>query len=123
MSAAACPPGVDKRYLTTKREAEEIVLNTPNLRSVVFRPGFMYSDEAPATLAVGAAMMVAGKLANRLPFSTAAATHAFGVTPESLKPLSTATVGNAAVTVSLDDTVEGVYTPTMINDLASIQTT
>jgi uncharacterized protein YbjT (DUF2867 family) len=118
LSAAACPPGVDKRYLTTKREAEVAVLNAEGVRGVVFRPGFMYSDDAPATMAVGAAMLLAGKLSKRFSLPTATAATALGMDVAALQPLSTTAVGDAAAMAALHSDVEGVYSPAMIADLA-----
>ena len=62
VSAATAPPGVDRRYITTKREAETVILGLDApLRSVVFRPGFMYTEEEPATLVLGASLLTASR--------------------------------------------------------------
>lgn len=42
ISADSQPPLVPLDYLTTKREAEFELLNKPDLRAILMRPGFMY---------------------------------------------------------------------------------
>ena len=46
LSASKNPPFIT-RYLSTKREAENYLLNLPHLRTTILRPGFISSDEAP----------------------------------------------------------------------------
>ncbi|KAI9288236.1 hypothetical protein BC943DRAFT_318045 [Umbelopsis sp. AD052] len=50
VSATDLFPCISPRYITTKREAERYLFSRPEFRSVVLRPGFMYSDARPATL-------------------------------------------------------------------------
>eukprot|EP00047_Mylnosiga_fluctuans_P005707 m.242218 g.242218 ORF g.242218 m.242218 type:complete len:254 (-) comp13988_c0_seq1:130-891(-) len=52
VSAAGAPPGIDKRYISTKREAEDALLTHPEFRTIILRPGFVYSEEHPKTLAL-----------------------------------------------------------------------
>eukprot|EP00053_Salpingoeca_punica_P013668 m.123641 g.123641 ORF g.123641 m.123641 type:complete len:327 (-) comp16259_c0_seq4:1343-2323(-) len=60
VSAAAAPPGVDARYLQTKREAEELLLGQQErLRGVVLRPGFLFEDVDPLTSSVAVAVRLA----------------------------------------------------------------
>ena len=51
LSAACGPPGVDARYLSTKREAEE-ALASRKFRSIILRPGFIFSEDSPKTIAL-----------------------------------------------------------------------
>lgn len=57
ISAAGAPPGIDKRYITTKREAENILSSFTEFRSILLRPGFIYSEESPKTLALALPML------------------------------------------------------------------
>ncbi|KAH8548747.1 hypothetical protein BGW37DRAFT_504830 [Umbelopsis sp. PMI_123] len=50
ISATDLFPCINPRYITTKREAERYLFSRPEFRSVVLRPGYMYSDAQPATL-------------------------------------------------------------------------
>ncbi|KAF3924803.1 hypothetical protein ABW21_db0201683 [Orbilia brochopaga] len=52
ISAAAGFPVLPQRYISTKREAEELLSQVPKFRPIFFRPGFMYSNERPATVAM-----------------------------------------------------------------------
>lgn len=50
ISAAAGFPILPQRYISTKREAEDLLSQVPDFRSIFFRPGFMYSHERPITV-------------------------------------------------------------------------
>lgn len=50
VSATDLFPCINPRYITTKREAERYLFSRNEFRSVVLRPGFMYSEGRPATL-------------------------------------------------------------------------
>jgi len=50
ISATDLIPCINPRYITTKREAERYLFSRDEFRSVVLRPGYMYSDARPATL-------------------------------------------------------------------------
>ncbi|KAK6501670.1 hypothetical protein TWF481_009499 [Arthrobotrys musiformis] len=50
ISAAAGFPILPQRYISTKREAESLLSQVSDFRSVFFRPGFMYSHERPITV-------------------------------------------------------------------------
>ncbi|KAF3309291.1 hypothetical protein TWF173_011293 [Orbilia oligospora] len=50
ISAAAGFPVLPQRYISTKREAEDLLSQVPDFRSIFFRPGFMYSSERPFTV-------------------------------------------------------------------------
>lgn len=69
ISAAAKPPGVDQRYIDTKREVERALMTMHSehrLRGIVFRPGFMFSEDEPSTMAIGAAMLCANVVTEKL---------------------------------------------------------
>ncbi|WBW75270.1 ubiquinone biosynthesis protein Coq11 [Schizosaccharomyces osmophilus] len=42
ISAHASVPGLDPRYISTKRQAERAISNIPKIRSIFVRPSFMY---------------------------------------------------------------------------------
>ena len=51
LSASKAPPLI-QRYLTSKLEAEDFLLNLSDVRASILRPGFIYSEEAPAKMAL-----------------------------------------------------------------------
>lgn len=57
ISSAGAPPGVDKRYISTKREAEAVISAYTAFRPIIFRPGFVFSEESPKTLALALPML------------------------------------------------------------------
>ncbi|KAK6519663.1 hypothetical protein TWF281_003485 [Arthrobotrys megalospora] len=50
ISAAAGFPVLPQRYISTKREAEGLLSQVPDFRSIFFRPAFMYSSQRPITI-------------------------------------------------------------------------
>ena len=68
VSAFAAPPLVDPRYLSSKREAEEYLFSCAGLRPVVFRPGFIYSEERDWSMALAGLLSLSSK-ANRGPLA------------------------------------------------------
>jgi len=56
ISAAGGAPVLPKRYIETKREAEDaIASNFPKMRSLFFRPGMLYDSSRPITMPLAAA--------------------------------------------------------------------
>lgn len=112
ISAASVPPGVDPRYLSTKREAERAILALPPpTRSVVLRPGFMYSKHEPSTMAIGSALIGAGtavKMLNLGPLARAV-TGIAGIELDTLRPLATGDVAKAAVAALQNEKYKGVF--------------
>ncbi|KAJ1962299.1 hypothetical protein GGI12_002725 [Dipsacomyces acuminosporus] len=59
ISASDVVPFLDPRYISTKREAEAALLeHRDQLRSIILRPGFMFSSTRPATLPIAAGVQV-----------------------------------------------------------------
>lgn len=120
ISAAILPPGVDRRYLSTKREAEKSILALNGVRSIVFRPSIMHTDEQPATVALSGALMLANNVVDRLQLGglRSAAAGVLGVSPDAMMPLPIATVADAVLHAVTTDTVDGIYSPSQIQQLA-----
>lgn len=86
VSAFAAPPLVDPRYLSSKREAEEYLFSCSGLRPVVFRPGFIYSEERDWSMALAGLLSLSAK-ANRGPLAGVG-----GLIRSILPPLDSGTV-------------------------------
>lgn len=83
----------------------------PPTRGLVFRPGFMYSEHEPATMAIGTALLGAGtavKMLNLGPLARAV-TGMAGIELDTLRPLRTADVATAAVAVLRDEAYSGIF--------------
>lgn len=64
ISAAGGAPILPSRYISTKREAEDVIAREfPEMKSVFFRPGFMFDSSRPVTMPLAAATM-AGSIFN-----------------------------------------------------------
>ncbi|KAK1781529.1 hypothetical protein QBC45DRAFT_404945 [Copromyces sp. CBS 386.78] len=64
VSAAGGAPVLPSRYISTKREAEDVIAREfPEMKSVFFRPGFMFDSSRPVTMPLAAATM-AGSIFN-----------------------------------------------------------
>ena len=100
ISAAAAFPGIPQRYITTKRQAEEHLLNTDRLRPIVLRPGFMYNEGPTKTAAhlIGLSYAANSATGNRIP----------GIGGAGVKPLAVARVGDAIVEACADEQVHGI---------------
>ena len=60
ISAFANPPGVSRKYISTKREAENYVVSKSNfLGPIILRPGFLYDESRPASLSIASALKMA----------------------------------------------------------------
>ncbi|KAI8324009.1 NAD(P)-binding protein [Martensiomyces pterosporus] len=72
ISASDVVPFLDPRYISTKREAEAALLeHRDQLRSIILRPGFMFSSSRPVTLPVAAGVEVFRALFNNTPVGCA----------------------------------------------------
>lgn len=117
ISAAAGFPGVPDRYITTKREAEQYLTQIPNkpFRSILFRPGFMFSDDRgftkPLARLLGLSYAANSSLNNKIPFIGAAG----------VKPLAVERVGSAVIEACDGPQVEGVVDIHQIEALADIR--
>ncbi|KAI8146137.1 hypothetical protein BJV82DRAFT_600644 [Fennellomyces sp. T-0311] len=106
VSASDIFPMIDPRYITTKRQAEQFLFARPEFRSIVLRPGFMYSNERPAATPLATAIQVANmvtkpvaKELNTLPFGTSLTTP----------PLHIDTVASAVVAAIAQKGLKGIF--------------
>jgi uncharacterized protein YbjT (DUF2867 family) len=67
VSAAGAPPGIDRRYISTKREAEQQISDFKEFRSIILRPGFIFSEEFPKTLALALPLLGADSATAMVP--------------------------------------------------------
>lgn len=116
ISAAAGAPMLPKRYITTKREAEETIASSlPKLRSIFIRPGFLYDSSRSFTLPIAfagsAGHMVNSMVGGRLTALAGAAVE---------KPLKADLVAEAVVEAIEDEGVKGVVGTQRIEDLANV---
>ncbi|MCJ1384705.1 hypothetical protein MMC17_007823 [Xylographa soralifera] len=115
ISAAAGTPILPKRYITTKRDAESTIASSlPKMRSMFFRPGFLYDSSRKFTLPIaffgGAGSMINSVVGGRLTALAGAAVE---------KPLKADLVAEAVVEAIGDDSVKGVITTERIEELAN----
>ncbi|KAJ1654920.1 hypothetical protein IWQ61_005241 [Dispira simplex] len=61
ISASRVLPFVDSRYISTKREAEKALLKYGHFRTVILRPGIMYSAQQPLRSSVAGVLRMAGQ--------------------------------------------------------------
>jgi hypothetical protein len=103
VSAAAGAPVLPGRYISTKREAEEVVAREfPQLRGVFVRPPIMYDASRPVTLGL-AGMTTAGALFNGV---TGGVLGSF-LGSAAVKPLKVDVVAQAVVEALSDESVRG----------------
>eukprot|EP00041_Stephanoeca_diplocostata_P012660 m.212326 g.212326 ORF g.212326 m.212326 type:complete len:261 (+) comp19039_c0_seq1:355-1137(+) len=125
ISAAAKPPGVDQRYIDTKREVERALMGMhadSQLRGIVFRPGYMFSEEEPSTMAIGAAMLCANLFTEKLQLGgirNFLAAHMGAADDTALNPMNTTTVADAAMNALQQGEVSGILLPQDILELAT----
>lgn len=116
ISAAAGAPMLPARYITTKREAESgLATNFPRMRSLFFRPGFLYDSSRAFTMPIMAAGMV-GNTVNEWLFR-GALTSVVGAAVE--KPLKADLVADAVVEGIAEEDVKGVQQTRQIEALAA----
>lgn len=116
ISAAAGAPILPARYITTKREAENMISsNFPRLRSLFFRPGFLYDSSRGFTIPIMAAGMV-GNTVNEWLFG-GGLTRFFGASVE--KPLKADLVAEAVLEGIAEEDVKGVQQTRDIEALAA----
>ncbi|KAK3295886.1 uncharacterized protein B0H64DRAFT_158134 [Chaetomium fimeti] len=114
VSAAAGAPVLPSRYLSTKREAEEVVAREfPGMRGVFFRPPFMYDKSRGVTMGV-AAMATAGSVFDGL---TGGRVGGF-LGSMVMKPLKVDVVADAVVEALADESVKGPVEVPQLEQLA-----
>ncbi|KAL1596310.1 hypothetical protein SLS60_008955 [Paraconiothyrium brasiliense] len=115
VSAAAGAPVLPKRYITTKREAEQIIETSfSGMRNVFVRAPFMYDSSRTFTLPIaaagGIASMVNSAVGGRLTWLMGAG---------GIKPLKVDTVADAIVEALEDSDVKGPVEVSEIEKLAT----
>ncbi|KAK5664259.1 hypothetical protein OQA88_477 [Cercophora sp. LCS_1] len=115
ISAAAGAPVLPSRYITTKREAEQVIADEfPKMRSIFFRPPFMFDSSRPFTVPLAAAT-AAGSLVNGLTGGVLGGFLGAAVT----KPLKADLVADAVVEALHDESVKGAVEVPQLEELAS----
>ena len=115
ISAAAGAPVLPSRYITTKREAEQVIADEfPGMRSVFFRPPMLYDSSRPLT-GVLAAMTAAGSVFNGV---TGGVLGGF-LGSAGGKPLKANLVADAVVEGLADESVRGAVEVSQLEELAS----
>jgi uncharacterized protein YbjT (DUF2867 family) len=116
ISAAASPPLVPARYMTSKRAAESaIAAHFPALRAVFARPAFMYDASRAFTLPIAAAARAASA-ANGL--VGGALTPLMGA--GGMRPMKADDVADAVVEAVDDGAVNGVVDVEELERLAGV---
>jgi hypothetical protein len=115
ISAAAGAPMLPKRYITTKREAEDsIASNMVKMRNIFIRPGFLYDSSRKFTLPIAAS----GAIGNTFnDFLGGRLSGLFGAAVE--KPLKADLVAEAVVEAIADESTRGIADTKIIESLAA----
>ncbi|KAI9497372.1 hypothetical protein BDB00DRAFT_756689, partial [Zychaea mexicana] len=115
VSASDIFPMVDPRYISTKRQAEQFLFSRPEFRSIVLRPGFMYSHERPAATPLAAAIQVANMITK--PVAKELDTLPYG-TSLTTPPLHIDTVASAVVAGIAQRGLKGIFDVQAIQQLS-----
>ncbi|KAJ2721719.1 hypothetical protein GGI07_003775 [Coemansia sp. Benny D115] len=68
ISASDVLPFLDSRYISTKREAEnDLIEHASSMRPIILRPGFIYSTDRPLTLPIAAGVGIFDALVKKTP--------------------------------------------------------
>ncbi|KNC77293.1 hypothetical protein SARC_10244 [Sphaeroforma arctica JP610] len=109
ISADSAPPFVDKRYISTKREAEQLIKAHPEYKTVILRPGFLFDDSDMTTSAMALGIKSLGCISSRLGVART-------LTPP--PPVSVSILAQATVQAVLKGDCEGTFGPEDIPKLA-----
>ncbi|KAL0078584.1 hypothetical protein J3Q64DRAFT_1824715 [Phycomyces blakesleeanus] len=115
ISASDVFPLVNPRYITTKREAESFLLSHRSIRSIVLRPGFMYSDQRPAAAFMATNLQLVNTITS--PISKGLRSLPFGkvlTTP----PLHINTVAAAVISSIENSETKGIFDVQSIQEMA-----
>ncbi|QSL65676.1 hypothetical protein MERGE_002989 [Pneumocystis wakefieldiae] len=112
LSAANTFPGIPRKYIETKREAEDYICSVQNIRPIIMRPGLMYSKERPITLPLAGIIDITSNI-NKLFCGKIPFLNVVGV-----KPLKVETVANAIIQ-SIHKEFKGIASVEHIEKLAS----
>eukprot|EP00123_Amoebidium_parasiticum_P010281 comp20004_c0_seq1/m.24490 comp20004_c0_seq1/g.24490 ORF comp20004_c0_seq1/g.24490 comp20004_c0_seq1/m.24490 type:complete len:149 (-) comp20004_c0_seq1:83-529(-) len=107
ISAAGAPPMVDKRYITTKREAEAALQAMNGFDTVILRPGFMYSEDDIFTHNIGLSLRTTHAILS--PFLRPLTGKMINWDELGLQALNVSTVGQAVVQAVLSPGCKGVF--------------
>jgi uncharacterized protein YbjT (DUF2867 family) len=114
ISAAAGAPILPARYITTKREAEQIIAREfPDMRSVFVRPGMLWDNSRSITLPLAAATGL-GTMFNTVTGGIMAGFLGSG----GMKPLKADVVAEAVVEALADEARRGAIEVPQIEELA-----
>ncbi|KAI9808503.1 MAG: hypothetical protein M1827_007208 [Pycnora praestabilis] len=115
VSAAAGAPVLPQRYISTKREAESTIASSlPKLRSIFFRPSFLYDSSRTFTMPL-AALTAMGATVNWIAGGRLTWLMGAGGT----KPLKADLVGEAIIEALGNDNVKGVVEVPEMEELAN----
>ncbi|KAK9467810.1 hypothetical protein V1512DRAFT_260132 [Lipomyces arxii] len=109
VSAAGNFPGTPSAYFETKKHAEQAISSLPNLRPLLFRPGFLYDPSRTMSMPVAAVLKSLGVINSSLGNL---------VTPDLVRPLSTSVVAAAIVEALTSDQTQTIFTVNDIQRLA-----
>ncbi|KAF3915389.1 hypothetical protein AA313_de0207657 [Arthrobotrys entomopaga] len=114
ISAAAGFPVLPQRYISTKREAEELLTQVQDFRSIFFRPGFMYSHERAFTVPISYLTSVSSTM-NKL------TGNIFGglLGAAGAAPMDVEKVGRAVIQAIDDESIRGPVEVPLIESLSS----
>ncbi|CAO3621295.1 unnamed protein product [Cunninghamella blakesleeana] len=108
-------PLINPRYITSKREAERNLFSHKEFKSIILRPGLMYSEERPVVMPLVNMLQTANVLTK--PISQGLSSLPFGkvfTTP----PVHINTVANAAL-ASIELNEQGIFDVNGIKNLAN----
>ena len=120
ISATGAPPGIDKRYISTKREAESALLAHMEFRPIIFRPGFIYSEEYPKTLALALPLLATDSVSRTVP-PLAKYLHGFLRSQELSvsEPVALHTLADAVIQAIRSPDCSGIFDPAAIHRLSN----
>ena len=108
VSANAAPPVIDRRYISSKREAEDGLLAMDGMRTVIMRPGFVYDKSRPSSLALAPLTRIGASIFSRV----------LGPAWDT-RPTHLGSLADAIVTAAADKTKQGVFDIDGIQALAN----
>ncbi|PVV04418.1 hypothetical protein BB560_001074 [Smittium megazygosporum] len=128
ISAISNPPFIDKRYITTKREAEDGISKYSQFRSVFFRPvlsvpfiikitGLVYSDSRIFTIPLAFGLKTFNFLSQKTPLGCLV--KSTPLKDLDVPPVTTTELANSVVSAIENPELEGIISPQGILDISS----
>ncbi|KAI9302221.1 hypothetical protein BJ944DRAFT_257230 [Cunninghamella echinulata] len=114
ISASDIFPLINPRYITSKREAEKYLFSHKEFKSIILRPGLMYSEERPVVMPLVNMLQTANILTK--PISQGLSSLPFGKV-FTTSPLHINTVANATL-ASIELNEQGIFDVNGIKNLA-----